>query len=542
MHSADKNGFYWKLPVDQVPKHLAKCSFFYQLQSQQRIFNNAGYQSRRKENRSSYTVFSFDKPYYNDFFTGPFHFAQEIFRDFCDKKLTLAEALQEYDEVRFGRTNMTQDQRMNVAQWIRSELESKSICENAIFFSHVIEEFDRRILHNLKTNHPLLKDCIGDQTKQRLLQLLSQCEQSKIQSLGGKFAADTKKIVSFILCNLHGRALIENLVNFFCNYGADAISYLHEDMKTLRGNESITPEVVQNVCDRLSTLEPEKDRNRVLSFMIARSPSIAFLWAFYEFVNKAFPSYLQSVKGLFQKNFKKILTSSQYDTRAEMLNAMSWTSVPQMFRQELAKTFMSALQETLKHVTSNLETLEISAIETFFTDEALMAHGEGLGVFLNICKIPELCNHTIKVLQHPDFARYWADIPDKDKTEVYKSVVKSFLSSSSKEGTEKKEYVLKILEAMNNIYLSLEVCQCENMKEEVKQKCDEFLATEGVLGIAQSFSEITQFLEEVQDFYFTKMRSAIKKDIGSNQRHGDIVKLLQGLSHEDGIQKKKTAW
>lgn len=546
MHPADESGLYWKLPVDQVPKHLANCPFYYQLQNWHGIFNNIGYQSRRKENQSCYTVFSFNEPYFNDYFTGPFYFAQGIFQDFCDKKLTLAQALQEYVEVKFGRTNMKPEQRMKVAQWIKSKLESKSTSENAIFFSHVIEEFDKRILHNLRSNHPSLKDCIGDHVEKRLLQLLSQCEENKLQSsLGEQVASNIKKIVSFILCNLQGKALIENLVNFSCNYGVNILSQVHEGIKTLKGNESITPEVLQGVCGKLSTLEPEKERNRVLSFMVTRSPSISFLWTFYDFANKAFPNYLQSVKDIFQKNFKKILSSThdQYNRRAEVLDVRSWTSVPEMFRQELSKTFMCALQETLKHVGRHLETSEVSAIETFFTDEALMTHGEGLKAFLDICKIPELCKLAIKVLQLPAFAKYWADVPDKEKTEVYQNVVKSFLSSSNKaEGTEKKGYALRMFEAMNEIYLSLKVCPCENMKDAVKEKCDESLAMERVLSIAQPFSEVTQLQEEVVEYYYIKLRSTIKRDIGNTQRHGDILSLLEGLSNEEGIQKKKTAW
>jgi hypothetical protein len=521
---------YWVFPVSCIPQQLTELKFYYSVIAKFGHYNNINDARIIGKPRSHYTVFRYLN-FRNDFVTGSFYFAQQVFCRLCNKELTLKDSLEEYDQICFGYQGIPHDSRVQVAKWIQQELAVNESCIKAVFFAHVIQHFDDRLLHNTKKNRPLLKELIQDDSAMLLINLLLQYDMNEVKH----FVPNVKHLVSILLGNVTDGVSFEYAVGLCFHFGVDILEHLAGNANWSDQEDFLLKDELYAI---LHSLNSDKDRNRLLGFIVKKAPSISFTWTLYNGLLNSFPPFVSSNFEMFKKTCNKHLSSRQAGKLPTVLQKASWQAIPENFKADFVGPFLEAIIDQIRRK-SILNADEENAVIAFFTDEIVLSNKDAKAKFLDASKSPEMHQVVINVLQNPNSLNCWSEAKEEIRSEVYNSLIRQALSSQTKPERDGKSKVLRVLESLHEIFIALDVCPCDKVKDETEEKCLKSLGTLELIDITKEFEKIEGLHSEVEDIYFLCLRSCIDREIKRDNNHANIVEVLKKLSTEEEGKKNK---
>lgn len=513
--------------------HLAKHLFFYYVvNNSYAVFDNFNERRRLEKMRSDYAVFRYPGGFQNDFVKGPFKFVCNVYSKFCNGKHSLQDALDEYDQIRFGFQTFPFSKKRLVVDWIHNQLANQPTVVNAVFFAHVIQHFDMRLLHKTKDNHPLLKDLLEDDLALQFLGLLLQCKKEELLQL----VPDAKNFVAFLIRDLRGGASLNMFIQFSFIFGGKFLKSF-TDFKDVKWSDS--PEDNLKLAEEIKGIVADMsvaDRDQLLDFVVQKSPSFSFLWWLYDILLDAFPSY---VNAIFKSTCEYLLTSRHQGKLMSVFDKSSWEAVPEKLKPIFADPFLKVLVEQLKRKKWSLNYQEEDAVISFFTDEMIFSNTNAKETIIEASKVPEMQRVVTSILQSPNISKHWIETDEEIKSEVYDSLIKhAFLPRNNPE-IAKKSQVLCSLLALNEVYRTLEVCPCDKMKDKAAEKCNLSLGATDFAEITKEFEQIEKLHPDVEKVYYGCLRRSIDREIKRDNNHANVIELLNKLSEDGKKQKTK---
>lgn len=488
-------------------------------------------QQKMDGSRSVYSVFRYDNS--NDNITGNFWFARHVYSRLCCGELILKEAVDEYDLIGFGYSNIARRERNNVAHWIQKELaQTKGQPEKVAFLAHVIQHFDWRLLGDDEKSYPLLKDLIqnGDSVSALLDTISCYFNNKEFAAILNIESVKIEDLVASLLCHVqHGRSL-EMLIAFVLQVGGGLIDKLSNcKCKFLFSEEDIPFLYSDQGTAFLKDPKVEKLRNkRVFGFIIKKATSPSALLMLKEVLSNTCPSYVTSSPDPFKKAFEKHLASDQ------LLNKTSWSAIPQEYKSDFVEPYVEALKKAAKLLCCKNEQQE-QAIKAFFTDEVALKSEIAMKSFLEIFENLTLSKILSDILQDQTFkTACWNEASDEFKQEVYQRVL-SFSPQRQQQGN----HVARMFQELDQVFVALDVCPLDNVKESAVEKCRERICTEDINAVVNAFEEIQGLHNDVCTEYYSCLRNSIEKEVKKGQSHSGVIELLKNLPVNDDNQRSK---
>lgn len=534
MKPLDNTMVYWTLPAHFIPCHFTNFQFFYTVNTARFGPYNPYYYSRVigeiGKPRSYFTIFHYPNSRNNDN-DGLFYFAQLVYGRFCNKELTLEQSIHEYDRINFGCPGFPIEKRQQFANWIQQELNRTESCESAIFFAHVIQHFDDRLVQTSKKNPPL-KQLIQDGHAMRLIQLLLDNDKNLVK----RFVLNVGWLVGSLLGNVKSGVSMQYAVGVCYFFGVNILDHLSGNSNWNDEEDFLLKEEVYVILHSLN----DNDRRRLLGFIVKRAPTISFTWKLYNGVHNSFPDYISSNFEMFKKTCSKLFKERQAGKLPTVLQKSSWESFPKELKPDFVMPFLDALVDQIKRK-KFLTPEEETAVVAFFTDEVVWSSEEAKTKFFDASKTPEMHSIVISVLQNTNSSKCWEEVTEGIRTEIYNNLIKqAFLPQMSQSETGgKKSKVHRVLESLNEIYIALDVCHCPKASESIESKCLEFFGAEDLGNITNEFEIVKDLHSDVESIYFVCLQRCIEREVERDRVHDKIVQLLKTLSkEEDGNNNK----
>lgn len=452
MNCLDNSKIYWSLPVSSIPAQLTKLHFCYSVDARYGHFDNSYDHRPIGKPRSHFTVFRYPN-FPNEITTSLFYFTRLVYRRFCNNELNLKQSIEEYDHINFGCPDIPSEKRRHVARWIQQELAANDSSEKAIFFAHVIQHFDNRLLQNSRKNNPLLKHLIEDESAMGMIQLLLDSDKNLVKGS----VPNVGRLVGTLLGNVQSGVSMQYAVGVCYFFGMDIMSHLSENSNWSYEDDFLLKDEVYVILHGLN----ENDRRRLIGYIVKKAPTISFTWKLYNGVNNAFPLYIRSNFEMFKKTCSKLLSQRQAGKLPTVLQKSSWESFPNELKADSVIPFLDALIYQIRRKTS-LSPEEENAVIAFFTDEIVLSNEEAKAKFFEASKTPAMHSVVITVLQNPNSSKFWQEVKEEIRAEVYSSLIKQTFSSSMHhtETGGKKSKAQGVLESLHEIFIALEVCPC----------------------------------------------------------------------------------